>query len=398
MLSIGVLGAVEAVRDDERLALPAGKTTELLARLALDAGVAGAGRRPGRGPVGRARRAATPSSPRSPSCVAHSATGSSCGPPATPTSWPSSRPLSTPSGGRDRRRRRGGPGGGRPRGRRRPGARGRGAVPRRGAAALRGRGPRRTAPGSRRPAGRSTEHLDGGAGRPGCRRRAGRRAGARWSPSSRCANGSGSRSSPRSTAPGGRRTRWTPARACAGSWSTSSASTPARSCAPSSCRCCEQDPGAGRTGGAPARWRARATCLRLPRRWSAGTPTWRGRCDALTDGRLVTVVGPAGVGKTAAGRRAGPRLDPARGSLAGPPGLRRRRRRPRPGRRRDPARHRRTARRWSSAWPGPRPCSSWTTASTSSPRSPVSPERCWTPYPAVRILATSQVPLGVDDE
>ncbi len=38
MLSIGVLGAVEAVRDDERLALPAGKTTELLARLALDAG------------------------------------------------------------------------------------------------------------------------------------------------------------------------------------------------------------------------------------------------------------------------------------------------------------------------------------------------------------------------
>ncbi|MGV8848314.1 MAG: BTAD domain-containing putative transcriptional regulator [Propionibacteriaceae bacterium] len=38
MLTIGVLGAVEAVRDGEPLTLPSGKTTELLARLALDAG------------------------------------------------------------------------------------------------------------------------------------------------------------------------------------------------------------------------------------------------------------------------------------------------------------------------------------------------------------------------
>ena len=38
MLTIGVLGAVEALRDGDRLPLPSGKTTELLARLALDAG------------------------------------------------------------------------------------------------------------------------------------------------------------------------------------------------------------------------------------------------------------------------------------------------------------------------------------------------------------------------
>ncbi len=37
MLSIGVLGEIEALRDGVRLTLPGGKTTELLARLALDA-------------------------------------------------------------------------------------------------------------------------------------------------------------------------------------------------------------------------------------------------------------------------------------------------------------------------------------------------------------------------
>ncbi|HWI33652.1 MAG TPA: BTAD domain-containing putative transcriptional regulator, partial [Lapillicoccus sp.] len=39
MLTVGVLGPVELHRDGVRLDLPAGKTTELLARLALDAGV-----------------------------------------------------------------------------------------------------------------------------------------------------------------------------------------------------------------------------------------------------------------------------------------------------------------------------------------------------------------------
>ena len=38
MLTVAVLGAVEAYRDGVRLDLPAGKTTELLARLALEAG------------------------------------------------------------------------------------------------------------------------------------------------------------------------------------------------------------------------------------------------------------------------------------------------------------------------------------------------------------------------
>ena len=38
MLTVAVLGAVEAHRDGVRLDVPAGKTTELLARLALDAG------------------------------------------------------------------------------------------------------------------------------------------------------------------------------------------------------------------------------------------------------------------------------------------------------------------------------------------------------------------------
>ena len=38
MLTVAVLGAVEARRDGVRLDVPAGKTTELLARLALDAG------------------------------------------------------------------------------------------------------------------------------------------------------------------------------------------------------------------------------------------------------------------------------------------------------------------------------------------------------------------------
>ena len=37
MLTVAVLGAVEARRDGVRLDVPAGKTTELLARLALDA-------------------------------------------------------------------------------------------------------------------------------------------------------------------------------------------------------------------------------------------------------------------------------------------------------------------------------------------------------------------------
>ena len=38
MLTVAVLGAVEARRDGVRLDVPAGKTTELLARLALDVG------------------------------------------------------------------------------------------------------------------------------------------------------------------------------------------------------------------------------------------------------------------------------------------------------------------------------------------------------------------------
>src|SRR6187551_3282129 len=38
VLTVGVLGEVEVHRDGVRLDLPAGKTTELLARLALDAG------------------------------------------------------------------------------------------------------------------------------------------------------------------------------------------------------------------------------------------------------------------------------------------------------------------------------------------------------------------------
>ena len=39
MLTVAVLGPVELRRDAARLAVPAGKTTELLVRLALDAGV-----------------------------------------------------------------------------------------------------------------------------------------------------------------------------------------------------------------------------------------------------------------------------------------------------------------------------------------------------------------------
>ena len=38
MLTVAVLGAVEARRDGARLSVPAGKTTELLVRLALEAG------------------------------------------------------------------------------------------------------------------------------------------------------------------------------------------------------------------------------------------------------------------------------------------------------------------------------------------------------------------------
>ena len=38
MLSVAVLGTVEVRRDGARLNLPAGKTTELLVRLAVDAG------------------------------------------------------------------------------------------------------------------------------------------------------------------------------------------------------------------------------------------------------------------------------------------------------------------------------------------------------------------------
>ncbi len=38
VLTVAVLGAVKARRDGDRLSVPAGKTTELLVRLALDAG------------------------------------------------------------------------------------------------------------------------------------------------------------------------------------------------------------------------------------------------------------------------------------------------------------------------------------------------------------------------
>ncbi|HTJ34092.1 MAG TPA: winged helix-turn-helix domain-containing protein [Dactylosporangium sp.] len=38
MLTVAVLGPVEVRRDDVRLAVPSGKTTEVLVRLALDAG------------------------------------------------------------------------------------------------------------------------------------------------------------------------------------------------------------------------------------------------------------------------------------------------------------------------------------------------------------------------
>ena len=38
MLTVSVLGPVDAVRDGVRLDVPAGKTSELLARLALSAG------------------------------------------------------------------------------------------------------------------------------------------------------------------------------------------------------------------------------------------------------------------------------------------------------------------------------------------------------------------------
>ena len=38
MLTVAVLGAVEARMDGDRLSVPTGKTTELLVRLALEAG------------------------------------------------------------------------------------------------------------------------------------------------------------------------------------------------------------------------------------------------------------------------------------------------------------------------------------------------------------------------
>ena len=40
MLTVAVLGPVEVRRDGEQLQLPAGKSTEVLVRLALDAGLA----------------------------------------------------------------------------------------------------------------------------------------------------------------------------------------------------------------------------------------------------------------------------------------------------------------------------------------------------------------------
>ena len=54
VLTVAVLGAVEARRDGDRLSVPAGKTTELLVRLALDAGSRVRADVAARGPLDRA--------------------------------------------------------------------------------------------------------------------------------------------------------------------------------------------------------------------------------------------------------------------------------------------------------------------------------------------------------
>ena len=92
----------------------------------------------------------------------------------------------------------------------------------------------------------------------------------------------------------------------------------------------------------------------------------------------MTLVGPAGVGKTrlaievARGRQAAGR------GLAGAARRRRRHAPTRQARRRDAARPRRRAERWSNGSPAPRRCWCSTTASTSSTRSPTWSARCST--------------------
>ena len=148
----------------------------------------------------------------------------------------------------------------------------------------------------------------------------------------------------------------------------------------------------GRSARQPARSRGDALVGRDDDLATLVTRCW-------SEHRLVTVVG--------LGRRG---QDPARprgrSTRWSPPGgvwlvrLDARRRRPPPWRRSWPRRCTSPAasRRSASGCPAPRPSCCWTTASTSSARWPRSSSRCSTPCPQLRILATSQVPLGLEDE
>ena len=119
---------------------------------------------------------------------------------------------------------------------------------------------------------------------------------------------------------------------------------------------------------------------------------------ALDAHRLVTVTGPAGVGKTRLAVEVARHVDAAHGTW-----LVRLDSGPAPGRASRPSSPTRF-RSWTAAGrrrPGcavPRRCSSSTTASTSSTASVRSSRACSTPRRDVRVLATSQRPLGLDGE
>ena len=108
----------------------------------------------------------------------------------------------------------------------------------------------------------------------------------------------------------GRRAGRLPARPRAG-WPTSSASSPARGCSSSSSRSCDARPGAA---APPAREPAVAGGrARRPRRRDRGAVA---RCSRPS--RLVEIVGPGGIGKTAVAIATGARRCAGRRRLAGP--------------------------------------------------------------------------------
>ena len=113
-----------------------------------------------------------------------------------------------------------------------------------------------------------------------------------------------------------RPTRWRPTSGSGTGWPTSSASSPDRGCRSSSGRSSTTT----RRSASPERRAARpGTCRRCRPSWSVATPRSRRCRDLLGGKRLVEIVGPGGIGKTAVaiatGRALGRR---ARRRLAGP--------------------------------------------------------------------------------